>query len=75
MPASEASITYNILLMPRGGGHYLKAEQIIMTAPPERGAMLDFARDGQTVSAIVDHIHVPPGCEEHCIGTIFVHES
>lgn len=46
-----------------------------MTAPPERGAMLDFARDGTTVSAMVDHIHVPPGCEEHCIGTIFVHES
>lgn len=74
MSAAASSITYNVLLMARGGNHYVKAGQKIMTTAPARDAVIDLVLDGRTVTVIVEHIHTPPGCDEHCIGTLFARE-
>ena len=74
MSAAASSITYNILLMPRGGNHYVKAGQKMMTTAPERDAVIDLVLDDRTIAATVEHIHTPPGCDEHCIGTLFTRE-
>jgi hypothetical protein len=67
-------ITYNLLLMAKAAGHYGKAGQKAVAEAPAIGTAMVLEFDGRTLQATVDQVHVPPGCDEHCIGTIFLRE-
>ena len=61
--------------MAKDSGHYIKGGQKNFAEAPAIGAAIEAETDGRTVRGTIDQIHVPPGCDEHCIGTIFLRES
>ncbi len=74
MSAAETGIIFNILVMPKTGAHYVKAGQKTMRAAPEVAAVIDLAWEGHALRVKVDHVYTPPGCDEHCIATLFLSE-
>lgn len=66
---------FNILLMSAGSGHYAKAGQTALPAPPRPGEAIAIDLEGRQIRGIVDQVYIPPGCDEHCIGTLFLHEA
>jgi len=72
--APAPRITYNILLKRIGTAHYAKAGRKIAAAEPQPAAMIEIACGDTVVHGVVDHVYTPPGCDEHCIGTLFLHE-
>jgi hypothetical protein len=43
------------------------------TQPP-RGALIEVDCDGRKLRGLVEAVFIPPGCEENCIGTMFLAE-
>lgn len=74
MSVAAQRITYNILLMPKGSGHYVKAGQKTMLEVARRETEIDLAFDGRAIRGVIAQVYMPPGCDEHCIGTLFVRE-
>jgi len=72
--AAAGDITYNVLLMAKGGQHYAKAGQRTLSEAPLPQSELAIDHEGRAIRAIIDQIYVPPGCDEHCIGTLFLRE-
>jgi hypothetical protein len=68
-------LTYTIMLRSRGGADYKPAGHAQLEAAPLRGTFIAFERDGLTIRGTVDAVFIPPGCEENCIGTVFVSEG
>jgi hypothetical protein len=75
MSVTSLSITYNLLVMTTGSSHYVKAGQQEMPGIPSRETAIDLAIDGRALHGIIDQVYTPPGCEEHCIGTLFIREG
>lgn len=72
MTTSAPPITYNILVMAKGSAHYAKAGQKTLAAAPRVSASIALEFDGKTIRGVIAQIYTPPGCDEHCIGTLFV---
>jgi hypothetical protein len=66
--------TFNLLVMAKGDGHYRRAGQSSVPQELRPGAEIVVELEGRTIRGRVDQVYVPPGCEENCIGTLFVHE-
>jgi hypothetical protein len=62
---------FNIMLKPAGAAGYVAAGQLALDDPPLRGASIAIEFEGRTLASRVDELFVPPGCDEHCIATIF----
>ena len=75
MMASGQRITYNILLKRTGTAHYAKAGQKLMEAEPPVAATIEIKCGDAVIFGVVDQVYTPPGCDEHCIGTLFVREA
>ena len=75
MTADAPRIAYNILVMMKGSAHYAKAGQKTLAAPPRATAAIDFEFGGKTLRGVIAQVYTPPGCDEHCIGTVFVREA
>jgi len=75
MSAAVTPITYNILVMPKGSSHYVAAGQKTMPKAVNPDTEIDLAFDGRAIRAVIAQIYTPPGCDEHCIGTLFVREA
>jgi hypothetical protein len=75
MSVASLSITYNLLVMAKGSGHYVKAGQQVMHRVPARETEIDVALDGRAIHGFIDQVYTPPGCDEHCIGTLFIREA
>jgi len=69
------SITYNLLVMAKSIGHYAKAGQIEMQDAPSAATEIDVVFDRRLIHGTIDQVYTPPGCDEHCIGTLFIRES
>jgi hypothetical protein len=74
MAASTTPLIYSIMLKSLGAADYKPAGQSQLGTEPVRGAIIEFRREGRAVGGIVDAVFIPPGCEENCIGTVFVSE-
>jgi hypothetical protein len=61
--------------MTKGSSHYVKAGQQEMSGIPNRETAIDVALDGRAVHGTIDQVYTPPGCDEHCIGTLFIREG
>jgi hypothetical protein len=48
------------------------APTLALRTTPFRGKAIEFDRDNHAVCGTVDQSFVPSGCEENCIGTVFV---
>jgi len=62
---------FNIMLKPAGAAGYVAAGQIALDDPPVRGAGIAIEFEGRVLAGTVDELFIPPGCDEHCIATIF----
>ena len=62
---------------PRQGKRRIRRRQVTcrQAAAPARGQAIEFAYGGRSVRGTVDALFIPPGCEENCIGTVFVSEA
>jgi hypothetical protein len=72
---TASPLTYTIMLKSRGNVDYKPAGHAQLEAAPQRGVSVAFEHDGLTMRGIVDAVFIPPGCEENCIGTVFVSEG
>jgi|HubBroStandDraft_6_1064221.scaffolds.fasta_scaffold1265526_2 hypothetical protein len=75
MSVAGFSITYNLLVMAKGSGHYVKAGQQVMHRVPTPDTEIDLALEGRAIRGVIDQVYTPPGCDEHCIGTLFIREG
>jgi hypothetical protein len=66
--------TFAVMLRPAGRADYVTAGHVALAEAPARGAAIAIAHDGRTIAATVNALVIPPGCEENCIGTVFVSE-
>jgi hypothetical protein len=70
--SDPAALTYTILLRSPGASDYRPAGHFQLATAPVSGKAIAFERDGQAVCGTVDEVFIPPGCDENCIGTVFV---
>lgn len=68
------TITYNILVLRKGNVHYVKAGHKTLLEAPSRAATIALDLGGAAIRGVIDQVYTPPGCDEHCIGTLFVRE-
>jgi hypothetical protein len=74
MPAMPAT-TFAVMLRTKGSAGYVTAGHAALAAQPSRGETIELAHCGRSVRGTVDALFIPPGCEENCIGTLFVSEA
>jgi hypothetical protein len=67
--------TYHIMLRASGAADFRRAGSVQLEAQPPRGSVIDVNCDGRTLRGFVEAVFIPPGCEEDCIGTIFLAEA
>lgn len=67
--------TYHIMLRAHGAVDFRRAGAVRLEAQPAQGAVIEVICDGRTLRGIVEAIFIPPGCEENCIGTMFLAEA
>jgi len=60
------------MLRAAGAPDFKPAGEATLAALPAQGAVLEIARSGGRIRGTVEAIFIPPGCEEHCIATVFV---
>jgi hypothetical protein len=70
-----APATYHILLRSSGAADFRRAGSIRLEAQPPRGSLVEVNCDGRNLRALVEAVFIPPGCEENCIGTLFLAEA
>jgi hypothetical protein len=67
--------TYHIMLRASGAADFRRAGSVRLEAQPPRGAVIEVNCDGRKLRGFVEAIFIPPGCEENCIGTMFLAEA
>jgi hypothetical protein len=68
------TLTYAVMLRRKGDAGFVPAGHVTLEAAPLRGASFEFAHERCTVHGTVEQLFIPPGCEENCVGTLFVAE-
>jgi hypothetical protein len=74
---SEAPLpaSYQILVRTSGAADFQRVGPARLAALPVRGAVIEVDCDGRKLRGVIDAIFIPPGCEENCVGTVFLSES
>lgn len=67
--------TYHIMLRANGAADFRRAGSVRLEAQPPRGSVLEVDYDGRKLGGVVEAIFIPPGCEDNCIGTLFLVEA
>jgi hypothetical protein len=67
--------TYQIMLRARDAVDFRRAGSILLDTRPPRGTVIEVACDGRKLRGLVEAIFIPPGCEENCVGTVFLAEA
>jgi hypothetical protein len=75
MADTPHTVTFNIMLRAPGGIDFKRAGAAVLATVPVQGGVLDVMLDGRAIRGIVDALFIPPGCEENCIGTVFLSEG
>ncbi|HEX4191531.1 MAG TPA: hypothetical protein VHY80_00475, partial [Stellaceae bacterium] len=67
--------TYHIMLRARDAVDFRRAGSVRLAIQPPRGTVIEVECDGRTLRGSVEAIFIPPGCEENCVGTVFLAEA
>ncbi len=70
-----APATYHIMLRASGAADFRRAGSVRLETQPPRGSVIEVSCDGRTLRGFVEAVFIPPGCEENCIGTVFLAEA
>ncbi|HEY3919720.1 MAG TPA: hypothetical protein VGL83_18165 [Stellaceae bacterium] len=68
-------ITCHILLRAAGDADFRRAGAARLEALPARGAVIEVRCEGRRLRGTVEAVIIPPGCEENCVGTVFLAEN
>ena len=74
-PDITGAATYHIMLRARGDADYRRAGSVRLATLPPPGSLFEADCDGRKLCGIVEAVFIPPGCEENCIGTVFLAEA
>ena len=74
-PAGTGPATYHIMLRASGAADFRRAGSVRLAAQPPRGSIIEVNCDGRKSRGLVEAVFIPPGCEENCIGTLFLAEA
>jgi hypothetical protein len=72
---ATAAATYHIMLRARGAADFRRAGSVRLEMQPPRGSIIEVTCDGRKLRGSVEAVFIPPGCEENCIGTVFLAEA
>jgi hypothetical protein len=72
---ATAPATYHIMLRAGGAADFRRAGSVRLETQPPRGSVIEVNCDGRNVRGFVEAVLIPPGCEENCIGTVFLAEA
>jgi hypothetical protein len=67
--------TYHIMLRARDAADFRRVGSVRLETQPPRGTVIEVECDGRKLRGFVEAIFIPPGCEENCIGTVFLAEA
>ena len=73
-PPAIGPATYHIMLRAKGAADFHRAGAVPLETQPPRGSVIEVNCDGRAVRGIVEAVFISPGCEENCIGTLFLAE-
>jgi hypothetical protein len=63
------------MLRARDAADFHRAGTVRLETQPPRGSIVEVNCDGRNLRGCVEAIFIPPGCEENCIGTVFITEA
>ena len=75
MVADAGPQTFTLMLRARGEADFKRAGAAPLAGVPVQGTVIEIALEGRAIRGIVDALFIPPGCEENCIGTVFISEG
>lgn len=75
LPEMALPAIFQVMLRPRGAADFKRVGPAWLAAVPVRGALLEVSCAGAVLRGVVDAIFIPPGCEENCLGTVFLSEG
>lgn len=75
VPETPLPATFQVMLRIHGAADFKRAGAARLDAMPVRGAVIEVSCDGRMLRGVVDAVFIPPGCEENCIGTVFLSEG
>ncbi|HEX3970309.1 MAG TPA: hypothetical protein VHX19_03245 [Stellaceae bacterium] len=67
--------TYHIMLRVRDAVDFRRAGSLRFETQPPLGTVIEVECDGRKLRGSVEAILIPPGCEENCVGTVFLSEA
>ena len=73
--AGAGPAIYHIMLRATGAADFRRAGSVQLEAQPQRGSVIEVSCDGRKLRGLVEAVFIPPGCEENCIGTVFLAEA
>lgn len=68
-------VTCHILLRAAGAADFKRAGSVRFDALPAQGAIIEVVCEERRLRGRVEAVMIPPGCEENCIGTVFLAEG
>ena len=72
--AGPGAANYHIMLRTSGAADFRRAGSVRLEIQPPRGSIIEVNWDGRQLQGVVEAVFIPPGCEENCIGTMFLAE-
>ena len=73
--AGVGPATYHLMLRAGGAVDFHRAGSARLEAQPQRGSVIEVSYDGRRLRGFVEAVFIPPGCEENCVGTVFLAEA
>ena len=73
--AGGGAATYHIMLRAKGAADFRRAGSVRLATQPARGSVIEVDSEDRKLRGIVEAVFIPPGCEENCIGTMFLAEA
>ena len=73
-PPESGPATYHIMLRANGAADFRRAGSVRLETQPPRSSVVQVNCEGRALRGIVEAVFIPPGCEENCIGTLFLAE-
>ena len=73
-PRAIGPATYHIMLRANGAADFRRAGSVRLETQPPRGAVIEVNWEARALRGTVEAVFIPPGCEENCIGTLFLAE-
>lgn len=72
--AADLPASYHVMLRAAGATDFHRAGVAQLDAAPRQGSVIELSCDGRALRGLVEAVFIPPGCEENCVGTIFLAE-